>query len=313
MQIFFAVLLFICGLFFTVRGGDNFVTAAGRISEIFAVPKFVIGATVVSLATTLPELLVSLLAAQDGKIDMAVGNAVGSVTANTGLILALSFLFIPPSPRQKNGRFKYALLLLCVLTLFVFSLSGRLLPAGSALLLFLFSLFIFENVRSAKGGRESTVLQDGESLALSLFRFLLGSAGIIIGAKLLVDNASALARILGVGEAVIATTVLAIGTSLPELTTTLCAIRKKESALSIGNILGANIIDISIILPACSLLSGKPLPISRRGLTLDMTACFIIICIATATPLLRGRPKKAQGAVLLGAYILYIIFTVISV
>ncbi len=309
MQIFLAVFLFLLGILFTVRGGDSFVGAASRISEIFAVPKFIIGATVVSLATTLPELLVSLLAAADGKTEMAIGNAVGSVSANTGLILAISLIFMPPHGIRKMA-FKFILLLCSSLSLLVFSLSGRLLPIGCAALVLCFMVFIFDNVKAAKTSSFNEPQPEGEGLLFSVFRFLVGASAIVIGAKLLVDNASSLARIFGISEAVIATTVLAIGTSLPELTTTLCAIKRREASLSIGNVLGANIIDLTVILPACSFLSGKPLPVSERGAFFDMGACFIIICIAAIPALWRGRLGKTQGFMLLLAYIFYIGLTI---
>ncbi len=312
MQVVFALFLFSLGLLFTVKGGDSFVLAATRISELFSIPKFIIGATVVSLATTLPELLVSLFSAVDGKTDMAVGNAVGSVSANTGLILALSVIFLPSALPRRKSAVKCLLLLFAVVSLYIFSLSGRLLFAGTALLLLIFCGFIAENILNARGVADSGASDEGESLSLSLLRFTVGGAGIVIGATLLVDNASLLAAKAGVSEAVISATVLAVGTSLPELATTLCAIRRRESSLSIGNILGANIIDISVILPLCSLLSGKPLPISAQGLRLDMPACLFIICIAVLPALFRGKFTRMQGAFVLAAYILYISLILIS-
>ena len=309
MQIFFAVLLLCLGLLFTAWGGDSFVTAAARISEIFAVPKFIIGATVVAVATTLPELIVSLIAASKGKTDMAVSGAIGSVTANTGLILALSAIFMPA--RAEGSRFKFILLIASVAVLLLGSLSGRLSPFASLLLFIAFAVFIFENIRSVKSQKEEPKTPSAGFL-FSVVSFLLGAAGIVIGARLLVDNAAALARIFGISEAVIAVTVLAVGTSLPELTTTLCAIRRGESSLSVGNILGANIIDITIILPACSLLSGAPVLLGKQTLFFALPACLLIICIAAAPVLRHGSLKRSHGFLMLFAYLFYIIFTIIS-
>jgi cation:H+ antiporter len=141
-------------------------------------------------------------------------------------------------------------------------------------------------------------------------RFSFGALGIALGARLLVDNASAIGLQLGISEAVISATVLAVGTSLPELATTLSAVKHRESALSIGNILGANIIDLAIILPTCSVLSGGPLPVSRQAAAADMPFCFIIICVALLPALVRGKFTRFHSAVTLFCYISYIIFTV---
>ncbi len=309
MQIFLAVLLFCLGLLFTAWGGDSFVSAAARISEIFSVPKFIIGATVVAVATTMPELIVSLLAASAGKTDMSASGAIGSVTANTGLILALSAVFMPAN--AKNSRFKFILLIVAVSVLLIGSLSGRLSPFASLILAAIFALFIFENIRSLKPQKEERE-DSSAGLFISIVSFLFGAAGIVIGARLLVDNAAVLARICGISEAVIAATILAIGTSLPELTTTLCAIRRNESSLSIGNILGANIIDITVILPACSLISGAPIPIERRTLFFALPACLLIICIAAVPVLWHQRLKRTHGFLMLFAYFIYIVLTIIS-
>jgi len=311
MQIFLAGLLFICGLCFTVYGGDSFILAASRISEIFAIPKFIIGATVVSLATTLPELLVSLFAAADGKTDMAIGNAIGSVSANTGLILALSIIFIPCSLNRKKLGIKCLLLVLSAAMLWLFSYEGFLSAAGCSLLLCFFAAFIFDNISSAKNSSEhQSSIAEGEGIILSVIRLTVGALGIIFGAELLVDNASVLGLRLGISEAIISTTVLAVGTSLPELITTICAIKRQESSLSIGNIIGANIIDLTIILPLCSLLSGKALPVTKKSFMLDMPFCFLAICIAVIPAVYKEKFSRIQGFLLLFAYITYMAITI---
>ena len=311
MQLLIVVLLFSFGLWLTVKGGDVFTDAASEISEIFGIPKFIIGATIVSLATTLPEFLVSLISSAAGKNDMAVGNAIGSVSANTGLILALSVLIVPCRLKRKSIAFKSALLICCAGALCIFSAGGRLTVFGCFVLLLLFLAFIFENVSAAKTPQKDFSVKAGPIFP-SVLRFIFGAALIAVGARLLVDNASALGLRLGISEAVISTTVLAIGTSLPELTTTISAVRRRESALSIGNILGANIIDLAIILPACSAVAKRPLPVSRQAVTTDMPFCLIIICVALLPALAKGKFTRFHGAVTLCCYAAYIIFTAIT-
>ncbi len=312
MQTFIIILLFSVGLFFTVKGGDLFVTAATRISVRFGIPQFIIGATVVSIATTLPEILVSLLSAYDGKTELAVGNAVGSVTANTGLIMALSIIFLPSVCKNKSDRIKCLIMLLCTAVLVLFSRRGSLGAVGSVFLILLLGVFIFDNIKQAKAEIIRDGAQNDGKVIFDIVQFIIGAAGIIVGARLLVDNATALARIIGVSEAVISVTVIAVGTSLPELVTTITAIAKRQSSLSLGNIIGANIIDTAIILPSCAALSGKALPIGTQSLMLDIPFCFALTAIAVIPPLIARRFFKAQGFIMLTFYIAYIIFICIK-
>lgn len=311
MQTFVSVLLFTVGLFFTVKGGDSFVSAATRISARFGIPQFVIGATVVSIATTLPEIIVSLLSAADGKTAMAVGNAVGSVTANTGLIMALSIFFLPQPCKGKSDRLRCLIMLLMCACLLAFSRSGSFGALGGVCLFFLLTIFIFDSVRLAKSESSHKSDQNGK-LFHDIFGFTIGAAGIIIGARLLVDNATILARSIGVSEALISVTVIAIGTSLPELVTTLTAIKKRQASLSLGNIIGANIIDTAVILPSCAILSGKELPISAQSLYYDIPVCFFITAIAVIPTLISRKFLKIQGILMLLIYIAYIIFICIK-
>lgn len=302
------VLLLLLGTVLIAKGGDAFVDAASWIAEAFCIPKFIIGATIVSLATTLPELLVSCIAAFHGKTDMAIGNAVGSVTANIGLIMGISIFCIPSVIKRSDFAFKGILMILSAGMLYILSSGGALSAHNGILLFAAFLLFIWENVRSAKraiGAAYSGSTPEG-GLGLNLLKFALGTAGIVLGAQLLVDNGSALARMLGVPEGIIGVTIIAIGTSIPELVTTLTAIAKRQSSLSIGNIIGANIIDLTLILPISSMISQGSLPIAEQSIRLDFPACFVVCLISVVPPLLTGRFRRWQGVTLLVVYAAYI-------
>lgn len=312
------VFLFLLGLALTVKGGDFFVDAAGWIAEVSGIPKFIVGATIVSIATTLPELLVSLMAAARGSIGITVGNAVGSVTANVGLIMALSLIFMPAVIRRKDYAFKLCLHLLSILLLYLFTLSGQLPIPAAIVMLVLFAVFMAENVYSAthqaaKADESERPAKDRKTVATNIAKFVLGAAGIVLGAQLMVDNGTAIATLLGIPDAIIGATLVAIGTSLPELVTTLTAIAKKQSSLSIGNIVGANIIDLTIILPLCALISGKPLPVLAQNVQLDMPFCLALVLIAVVPTLILGKLKRVQGALLIAVYAVYITLLVISV
>lgn len=307
------VLLFAAGLVCIIKGGDLFVDAASWIAEASGIPKFIIGATIVSFATTLPEMLVSVFAALEGNADIAVGNAVGSVTANTGLIMCLSLVCMTCLMERRQFGVKACLLLAAILSLFGFTRDGRLSVAEGLLVLVIFAGFLAESLISARREQGTELKEDeerpavsGKTVAGNIVKFVLGAAGIVLGAQLLIDNGSAIASLLGVPDAIIAATMIAVGTSLPELVTTLTAIRKKESSLSVGNIIGANIMDLTLILPLCSLILGKPLPVQSQGMLLDIPAC-LIICAAVLVPALwKGKFQRWMGFLAGGLYIVYL-------
>lgn len=337
------VLLLLVGLVLIVKGGDVFVDAATWLAERTGIPKLIIGATVVSIATTLPEMLVSFLAAGEGKVDMAIGNAVGSVTVNTGLIMGIALICIPCAIRRKDYMVKSLLMLVAAAVLVVFGLGGTIGWVPSVLLIAIFVLAMAESLREAKAGMahkehgkarsqgpvgqpafitqqtpggqvpfaatESTVVVGkgmGNPLALSIFKFGIGAVCLAVGSQLLVDNGSTLAGLMGVPERIIAISIVAIGTSLPELVTTLTAIRKSQSALSIGNILGANIIDLTLILPVSSLLAGKAMPVSTQFATLDLPACLLVGLLAIVPALVAKRFARWQGGCMVVFYLIYL-------
>jgi len=309
MELAITIALFALGVVLIVKGGDWFVDSAAWIAEVTGIPKFIIGATIVSLATTMPEMIVSVMAAVEGKVDMAVGNAVGSVTANTGLILAISVLAIPAAVDRLHFDRKAILLILSVVALLILSALGQVNVYAGIILVVLFVLYLADNLYSAKamgGGEERRQREKGE-LGKKLLFFALGAAGIVIGARLLVDNGSALAQIMGVPENIIGLTFVAIGTSLPELVTTVTAIMKRQASLSVGNIVGANIIDISLILPVCAAVYGGTLPVNAQTYQLDLPVCLGVSLIALLPTLITGRFRRWQGAALLVGYAAYLI------
>ena len=310
MPVFLTVLLFIVGLVLIVKGGDFFVDAATWIAEATGIPHFIIGATIVSLATTLPEIIVSSIAAMQGKVDMAIGNAVGSVTANTGLIMGLSVLFIPAVIKRAKFIPKAVLMLLATAALLLLTFkTGSLGPIGAIVMFVIFAVFIYENIASARGemGAADKPPVDKKQTFPNILKFVGGAAAIVLGADLLVDNGSALATLMGAPESLVALTFVAIGTSLPELVTAITAIRKKQSSLSVGNIIGANIIDMTLILPICSLISGGTLPVSAQTYTLDLPVCLLIMLIAMAPTMIRGKFSRWQGALTMVLYIGYMV------
>lgn len=308
-------MIFLAGIILIVKGGDWFVDAASWIAEVSGIPKLIVGATIVSLATTLPELLVSVMAAMQGKVDMAVGNAVGSVTANLGLIMAVSIICMPVKIYRGDYLLK-SVLMLAASAVLVWGCRGGVGLTLSLPLLGIFAVFTYENIRGANramrcGGDLGPLRECPRKRAVffQCIKFSLGAAAVVLGADLLVDSASALARLAGVSERIIGVTIVAIGTSLPELVTTVTAIVKRQSALSVGNILGANILDLTMILPLSALISGQTLPVSAASARIDLPACLLVGAIAVLPAMITARFRRWQGFALLAVYSGYVLLT----
>lgn len=312
MQTGFVILLFVVGLVLIIKGGDWFVDSAVFIANLTGIPKFIIGATIVSVATTLPELTVSVTGVIDGELDLAVGNAVGSVTANIGLIMGISLVCMPAVIKRSQFWLKGVLMSAAALLLWILCKDGTLHMLPSFALFVLLAVYVWDNIRDAKNdvGSDERELVDKKELPQQLVMFVVGVAAIVVGSKLLIEYGSEIALLLGVPSAIIGVTMVAIGTSLPELITTLTAIRKKESSMSIGNIVGANIIDLAMILPICSVVSDGKLTIAEQSYALDMPMCFAMTLIAVLPPLIKGKLYRWQGILMLALYAVYVVILV---
>ena len=309
-----AAVIFIVGLVLTIKGGDWFVDSASWFAEATGIPKFVVGATVVSFATTLPEMLVSVRAAMNGSAQLAIGNAVGSVTANTTLIMGVSLVAMAGVISRKEISLKGGLLLAAIIGLTVLSLSNTL-PVWSAYILWaIFIIFMASNLIEGKKSVTAEMSEDYEKkdIPKKILFFIIGTAAIVFGAEFLVSSGKTIASEIGISETIIGFTVIALGTSLPELVTTLTAIRKKENSLSVGNIIGANIIDTTLILPLCSVINRQPLPVERINLVFDFPVCIAACAIAIIPTIIQGRFKKWQGYALLTIYALYMLFLILN-
>lgn len=304
MEMLVGMAVFALGILLVVKGGDAFVEAAGGLARGMGLPTFLVGATVVSLATTLPELMVSVLAAAQGKVEMAVGNALGSVTANTALILASGMVMLPGVEMGKKLKIPCILLLAAIGGLYLACSGGRLSGWGSGLLIGVCMAFLLYNVLWSRKDRAQT----RETVTGAwVWKFLLGAAGIVAGSQMLVSGGESIAKVLGVPERIIAVTMVAVGTSLPELVTTLAAISKGEAALSMGNIVGANIIDLTLILPFSALASGDGLPISAQNLQVDLPGCGMVLLVAAVPLLLTGKSSRILGVLLWVLYVCYLL------
>ena len=330
MKIALIILLLVIGFVLIIKGGDYFVDGASWLAEVSGVPKFIVGATIVSVATTLPEIIVSLMTAK-AQPDMAIGNAVGSVVFNSGVIMAIALITTPFVIKRKDYTFKSLLLIGTMALLSIFSFQGVDLKnlnfysqgvfgyVGSAILLLIFLTFIIENVKSAKehaslSGEEmeEKPSKDKKSVIINLLKLILGADAIAFGAILLKNNAVKIAEIAGVPQAVIGVTILAIGTSLPELVTMIIAVKKGEASLSVGNIVGANTIDLALILPLSAFIAGgSGVPVSNLHLLITMPVTLLIVSISLIPTLINKRFSRWQGITMFAIYLAYFTFNIV--
>ena len=314
MEVFLMYFLFVVGLVCIIKGGDWFVDAAAWLAEVSGIPHFIVGATVVGFATSLPEIIVSVIAAAQGDVDMATGNAIGSVTANTGLIMGISLVFMPLAIKLKEYLPKILLLIVSIIAVWAFGVSGEISVIASITLCALFAFFVYENIKSAKSQLSANNEQDEKAeitkaiVAKKIFLFVIGCAGIIVGSELLVNYGTEIAASLGVPTRIISLSAVAIGTSLPELVTTISAITKKQSSLSVGNIIGSNIIDITFVLPPCMIAYGKNLPVSAGTIWVDLPVLFGLSAIAFVPTIITKKFMRWQGVLLLTAYVGYLAY-----
>ncbi len=308
------VLLFIVGLIFLIKGGDWFVDGAVGIARKFHLPELLIGATVVSIGTTLPEVMVSATSALSGHGEIAYGNAIGSVICNTSLIAAITMAVRPGKVERKR-------LIFPVVSFFVAAVfyAGIAYSTGffsriyGIIFLAMFVAYMLINVYQMKNDKEvpAAEQEEGEeqaSMSVNILRLAGGAALIAVGAHLLVDNGTLIARALGVPESVIALTFVALGTSLPELVTAITSLVKGHSSLSLGNVIGANLFNLVLVsgvsvalspfsIPQNSMLMGK-----NSSLVLEIPVMFFVMLVMTVPSLVKEKTARWQGILLLLVY-----------
>ncbi|WP_094228315.1 calcium/sodium antiporter [Methanolobus psychrotolerans] len=305
---FVTVALLLVSLVMITKGADWFVESAVSISEKSGIPKIIIGATIVSFATTAPEFTVSAMAAYLDHVEMTIGNAVGSAICNIGLILG-SIVAIKAIPIELHGfTRKGAFMLGSALLLIVVAYDGVVSSFDGFLLLAVFVGFLYYNYRLQRAifdGNENV----REKLPLShmkkdIILFLTGAILVVIGSRILVDSGITIAEWLGVPEMIIALTLVALGTSLPELITAVSATLKGHQDISIGNILGANTMDIALILGVSSQI--RPLTILPQSLEYDFPFMILIMILLLVFGITGKKLSRWEGGLILGVYLGYI-------
>ena len=317
------ILLFIVGLVCLIKGGDWFVDGASSMARKFHLPELLIGATVVSIGTTLPEVMVSTMSALSGHGEIAYGNAIGSVICNTALIAAITIAVRPGPVDPETLRIPVAFFYIAAAIYCVAAYAmGRFTRPMGLIMLAVFLAYMIVNVRSMKADAEET--QESEvpaakagkeekdvSMGKILLLLVAGAALIAVGANLLVDNGTLIAQAFGVPESVIALTFVALGTSLPELVTAITSLAKGHGALSLGNVIGANVFNLVLVSGVSVTLAPFVVPQSavfmghNSSLVLEIPVMLLVMSILTIPSLIRGKLTRRQGILLLAIYAVF--------
>ena len=305
------------GLVLLIKGGDWFVDGSVAIAKKFRIPDILIGATIVSIGTTLPEVMVSATSALSGHGEMAYGNALGSIICNAALIAAITIAIRPSKIDSKSFKLPTIIFFVAaavyVLVAYIFGEFSRVIGLS---LLAIFMVYMILSIRNARNSPQNETPQKNSDekspkLIKSIILLILGATLIALGAKLLVDNGTIIAGALGVPESVIALTFVAIGTSLPELVTAITSLAKGHGALSLGNVIGANILNLVLVSGVASAVSPFPVPNNTQiaginsSLLIDIPVMLLVMALLTIPALARGKLSRWQGITLITIYVIF--------
>lgn len=300
------IALFVVGLVLICVAGDRFVDASIVIATKLNIPKIVVGATIVSVGTTLPEVLVSATAAIKGSTDIAVGNALGSIICNTAFIAGLGQLLRPTKNADIDSvkwRLWYFFAAMAVFAAFGI-VSGNLGRVFGIVMLCGFGLYAYLSIKKSNRLEEPADTENLPKTWVAFATLVVTAALLFVGAKLLVENGQLLAAAAGVPERVIAVTFIALGTSLPELVTTITSIIKKQEDVGLGNIIGANLFNLLLVLGISSTISGD-VAVQSGSLMVDTPLSAAVMLVLCLPIVIRKKGSRTVGGVLLAIYFVY--------
>jgi len=299
----------ISGLIILLIGGEFIVKGAVLVANKFHISPMVIGLTIVSFGTSAPELLVSIKAAIEGNPDIAVGNVVGSNIANLALVLGITVLFIPIVIDRSKIMINWVFMMLATIVFYLFSINGWVeewegIILFLALIIFIFFSIRFSDNKSPEDAEHTLTNNTNQKPIVIILYLILGIFGLYFGAEFLVEGAISIAHKLGMSEAVIGVTIVALGTSAPELTASIVAAYRKESGISIGNLIGSNIFNIMAVIGITGMV--KPISISSKIMSFDMYWLLGISLMILPLIIIGSRIGRLKGLLLLIVYISYI-------
>ena len=304
------ILLIIIGVALVLKGADFLTEGASALARRMHVPEIVIGLTIVAAGTSAPELFVSVVSALNGTPDLAVGNVVGSNTMNCMLIVGCAAMVAPMTISRSTVRKDIPFAVMASILLTCIALDNYLGRVDGIILLLGFVVFMAYTLLQAKNGQAEPQTEVRQlNPWLSLLFLVIGLAMLVAGSNVFVGSASSVAAALGVSEGVIGLTVVAGGTSLPELATSVVAARKGQSAIAIGNVIGSNVFNILLILGMTAVIS----PLQIEGITtIDMAVMLISVILVWLFSFTRFTVERWEGALLVGGYLAYLTWLISS-
>lgn len=308
-----SIVLLVVGMVLLIKGADWFVSGAGGIATALKIPPLVIGLTLVSIGTSAPEASVSINGALNGMNDMSIGNVIGSNIFNALFILGVSALFVPIALNSEMKKYDIPIMIFVyvLLLVFIFAISPfRLDLVESIILLVLFVLYmLFLVLRAKRSDKESLAQAENKKpIWLCIIMAIIGLAGVIFGGDIVVDNAAEIAKACGMSQTLVGLTIVAVGTSLPELVTSIVASVKKENDIAVGNVVGSNIFNIIFILGLSSTIST---PIVERAILIDVSVMLVSGLFILAVSLFSNKITKWQGALMMLMYVGYLTYIII--
>lgn len=304
------VVLMIVGIVLVLWGADRLTDGAVSVAERMNIPQIVIGLTIVAMGTSMPEFFVSLLSAVKGTPDMAVGNVIGSNIFNALLIVGCAAMVAPMTILHTTVKKDIPFALIASVVLLMMCLDNNLSRMDAAVLFMLFGIFMYFTLKGSKQAHEESREQKkGYSTLKSVLFLIIGLACLVVGSNLFVDSATQIARSMGISDAVIGLTIIAGGTSLPELATSVVSARKGQSGIAIGNALGSNVFNILMILGITGLIS----PMQIQGITqLDLSMMVISMVMIWLFSFTKYTIARWEGAVLGTVFLGYISYLIVG-
>ena len=302
------VVFLLLGIVFLLVGGDLLVKSSAALAAKLSVSPFLIGITVVSFGTSAPELLVSLNAALQGSTGIAMGNVIGSNIANIALVLGLTILIRPINLESKRYLFSWLIMLISSVMFYGFSMDGVIDPIDGLFFIAGLILFISLSIRYRHSSIDEEEIEERINTRLIPLYFILGAVGLYFGSEFLVANSVIIAKYFGLSEFVIGITIVALGTSLPELVTSVIAILKGQSSISIGNLIGSNIFNVFAVLGITSLV--RPLDADTNLLVSDLPIMLGVTLLLGLFLFISRKLRRIEGVLLISIYLIYLAFSV---
>ncbi len=305
------LVILLIGFILLIKGADYFVDGASGVADKFGIPQLVIGLTIVAFGTSAPEAAISISAALKGSTGIAIGNVIGSNIMNILLILGITSCIVPLAVAKSTVKFEIPFTILISVVLVVYgAIFGEMNFVGGLILWALFILFFIHLISVSKNSKEPEVEEEQKHSFMILVIFILGGlVAIVYGSNFTVDSASAIAKQFGVGDRIIGLTIVAFGTSLPELMTSVTAARKNKADIAIGNIIGSNIFNILFVLGTTALI--KSVPFASKFIV-DGLVCIGAVILLYVAVLKDSKMRRMAGITMLICYVAYFVYLLVG-